>query len=183
MVDYDTPWKEALDRYFEPFMALFFPQAHSEIDWNRPYEMLDKELQQIVRDAESGRRLVDKLVRVWLDGGQEKWVLIHVEVQGQPEPDFDFRMYIYHSRIFDRYQRQVMSAAVLADERPAWRPGQFSYNLWGCSLDFRFPTVKLLDLADEDLEQSPSVFATIVQAHAPRGRQGTMSRDGFRRPG
>jgi hypothetical protein len=52
-VDYDSPWKEALERYFEAFMAFFFPQAHSDIDWARGYEFLDKELQQVVREAEA----------------------------------------------------------------------------------------------------------------------------------
>jgi hypothetical protein len=26
--NYDSPWKEALEHYFEPFLAFFFPQAH-----------------------------------------------------------------------------------------------------------------------------------------------------------
>ena len=29
--DYDSPWKEALDRYFERCLAFFFPQAHADI--------------------------------------------------------------------------------------------------------------------------------------------------------
>ncbi len=35
----------------EDFFALFFPQAHVEIDWAHGYTFLDKELQQVVRDA------------------------------------------------------------------------------------------------------------------------------------
>jgi len=62
--DYDSPWKEALDAYFEPFLALLFPQVHRHIDWSRGYESLDKEFQQVVREAEVGRRYVDKLVKV-----------------------------------------------------------------------------------------------------------------------
>jgi hypothetical protein len=31
--DYDSPWKEALEQYFEAFLALFFPDAHAVIDW------------------------------------------------------------------------------------------------------------------------------------------------------
>jgi hypothetical protein len=34
----------------------------------------------VVREAEVGRRYVDKLVKVWTQGGVECWVLIHVEV-------------------------------------------------------------------------------------------------------
>ncbi|NJN68756.1 MAG: transposase, partial [Chloroflexaceae bacterium] len=30
--DYDSPWKEALETFFEAFMAFFHPQAHAEID-------------------------------------------------------------------------------------------------------------------------------------------------------
>jgi hypothetical protein len=41
--DYDSPWKEALDAYFEPFLALLFPEVHRPIDWSRGYESLDKE--------------------------------------------------------------------------------------------------------------------------------------------
>ena len=86
--DYDSPWKEALDRWFQPFIAFFFPLTHADIDWSRGYETLDTELQQVVRDAELGRRYADKLVKVWLRDGSEEWLLIHVEVQGRREEDF-----------------------------------------------------------------------------------------------
>ena len=111
--DYDSPWKEALDRFFEAFLLLLFPQVHQQIDWERGYEPLDKEFQQVVRSAEVGRRYVDKLVKVWLKDGTECWVLIHVEVQTTPEAEFPRRMYVYNYRVFDRYNRAVASLAVL----------------------------------------------------------------------
>jgi hypothetical protein len=45
---------------------MFFPTAHVEIAWERGFEALDKELQQVTPDAEVGRRVVDKLFKVWL---------------------------------------------------------------------------------------------------------------------
>jgi hypothetical protein len=30
--DYDSPWKEALDVYFEAFLALLFPEVHRLMD-------------------------------------------------------------------------------------------------------------------------------------------------------
>ena len=30
--DYDSPWKEVLERFFPDFMAFFFPQANAEIE-------------------------------------------------------------------------------------------------------------------------------------------------------
>ena len=73
--DYDSPWKEILDLYFAEFMAFFFPEAYADIDWERGYEFLDQELQQVVRDAETGGKRVDKLARVWRKNGEEVWVL------------------------------------------------------------------------------------------------------------
>ena len=35
--------------------------------------------------------------------------------QGQPESDFAKRMYVYNYRLFDRYDRPVVSLAVLGD--------------------------------------------------------------------
>ena len=146
--DLDSPWKEVIERYFQAFMAFFFPEAHAGIAWERGYEFLDKELQRVVRDAKLGRRLADKLVKVWRSDGVETWVLIHVEVQGQAEPDFPKRMYVYNYRLFDRYDRQVVSLAVLGDAQADWRPAEYGYTLWGCQVGLRFPMVKLLDYED-----------------------------------
>lgn len=165
--EFDTPWKDILERYFEDFILFFFPEAHGEIDWTRAAEFLDKELQQVVREAELGRRLADKLVKIYRLSGQEAWVLIHVEVQSQEESDFAQRMFIYHYRIYDRYKRTVVSLAVLGDERKNWKPNQFGYQLWGCELAFKFPVVKLVDYSEQwsELETSRNPFATVVMAH------------------
>ena len=52
--DFDSPWKEALERYLHPFLTLCFPRVEASIDWQRPVEFVDKELQAVMRDAESG---------------------------------------------------------------------------------------------------------------------------------
>ena len=144
-----------------------YPSKDSEISWSRGFEFLDKELQQVVRDAELGRRLVDKLVKIYRTGGEEAWVLIHVEVQSQEESDFAERMFVYNYRIYDRYKRSVASLAVLGDERISWRPNQFGYQLFGCEVGFKFPVVKLLDYQEQwsELEASRNPFATVVMAH------------------
>ena len=165
--DYDSPWKEILTGYFPDFMAFFFPKAHDEINWKRGHAFLDKELRQVSRDAELGTRFADKLVRVWLWDGDEVWVLIHVEIQGSEEGKFAKRMFVYNYRIFDRYSRPVASLAILADDRPAWRPNRYGYALWGCDMGIRFPVVKLLDYAArwEELDASDNPFAVAVMAH------------------
>ncbi len=167
MTDFDSPWKEALDVYFEAFLKLFFPDVHADIDWERGFEVLDKELQQIAPDAEIGRRYVDKLIKVWLRDGAEQWVLIHVEVQMSQEVNFGWRIYVYNYRLFDSYNREVASFVILGDDNPNWRPNSFGYSRWGVKVGIEFPVIKLLDYREkrEELEQSDNPFATVVLAH------------------
>ena len=164
---YDSPWKEILELYFPDFMAFFFPEAYADIDWPKGYESCDQELQQIVRDAELGKRLADKLMKVWRKGGEERYVFAHIEVQGQREPDFEERMYVYNYRIYDRYRKRVASLAILGDDSASWRPDTFECELWGSRTGLRFPVVKLKDYAAKwaELEASDNPFATVVMAH------------------
>lgn len=165
--DYDSPWKDVLDLFFESLMAFFFPQAHAQIAWPRGFEFLDKELQKITADAALGRRVVDKLVKVWLKTGQELWVLIHIEVQGQRETGFEQRVYVYNYRIFDRFDAPVATFVILTDEEENWRPTEYRTELLGTKVVFEFSGVKLIDYWEqwEELERSENPFAVVVQGH------------------
>ncbi len=165
--DYDSPWKEAIEHYFPDFMQFYFPEAAIQIDWSKGYEFLDQELRALSQDAELGKRFVDKLVKVTLLDGVEKWVYIHLEVQGSRQQEFAKRIFVYNYRIFDRYDRPVASMAVLADEHAEWRPDYFSYRVLGSETSIRFPVAKLTDYHDqlEDLLLANNPFAIITAAH------------------
>jgi hypothetical protein len=167
MPDYDSPWKEALELYFPAFLMLFFPHIHADIDWSRDHVFLDKELQRILPKTGRGRQYVDKLVKVWRKNGREAWVLIHIEVQTQHETVFPRRMYGYNTRLSDKYNRTVVSLAVLADDDPDWRPDHYEDELWGWSVRMGWPPVKLLDYANRvaELERNKNPFACVVLAH------------------
>ena len=165
--DYDSPWKDILELYFAEFMAFFFPKAHADIDWSRGYQSLDSELQKIVRDAELGKRLADKLMSVYRLSGEPQLVLIHLEIQGHYESDFPLRMYVYHYRLFDKYERPIVSLAVLGDDDAKWRPHSYETELWGCRSSLEFPVVKLTDYESRwaELAQDRNPFAVMVMAH------------------
>jgi hypothetical protein len=71
---------------------------------------------------------------------------------------------VYNYRIFDHYDRRVVSLAVLGDDDPNWRPSSYRDELWGWSVRMDFPAVKLLDYAgrDAELEADNSPFARVV---------------------
>ena len=165
--EYDSPWKDGLEIYFKAFMEFFFPEIAMEINWNKGHQFLDKELTQIVRNAEIGRRYADKLVKVWSLQGKEFHVMIHIEIQSNKDIDFPRRMYIYNYRIFDKSFLPVTSLAILADENLSWRPDKFSHEQWGCTINFQFPMVKLMDYRNkiERLLNQKNPFALITIAH------------------
>jgi hypothetical protein len=89
------------------------------------------------------------------------------EVQARKEGEFPERMYVYNHRLSDRYGREVISLAILADDDPAWRPNRYEYSRWGFRSLVEFPVVKLLDYAPkyQELESDPNPFAVVVLAH------------------
>ena len=148
LADYDAPWKQAIERFFPDFMRFFFPDIYDDINWNKAYEFMDKDLEKITRDAEIGRRYADKLVKVWLKNGQLAWVLIHIEVQATRETNFSERIYVYRHRIWEKYKVDVASLVILCDEEQNYRPNQYEKEIWGCELKFKFPMVKLIDFKE-----------------------------------
>lgn len=165
--DYDSPWKEAVEHYFPEFMAFYFPDAYAEIDWSKGYDFLDQELRALSQDAELGKRFVDKLVKVTLLNGDEKWIYIHIEVQGTRQSEFGERMFVYNYRIFDHYRRPVASMAVLADEHADWKPTSYGFSTLGCTHTLVFPVAKLTDYHDQldELLTADNPFALITAAH------------------
>ena len=177
---YDSPWKEALEIYLHSILEFCFPSVSDGIDWDAPVEFLDKELQKVVRDAALGEQRVDKLVRVKLRDGTEEWILVHVEVQHQPDVQLPLRVYQYHHRVRDRFGQRVLSLAILADERSDWRPSHYEEAILGCRVQFDFPVCKLLDLvpmAQEALDRGkPSAVIVLANWAAQRTREDMTER-------
>jgi hypothetical protein len=166
-MEQDSPWKEALEEFFEDFMENFFPDIYKEIDFSKGYEFLDQELQQIAVSSKTGKRVVDKLVKVYLIDGSEEWLLIHIEIQGYEQEEFPERMYTYNYRIFDKFRKEVVSLALLTDDNPNFRPSEYQRSRWGCNLLFQYPVVKVIDYRERwaELESRSNPFAIIVCAH------------------
>ena len=165
--DYNSPWKEILENYYPEFIEFFFPKAYKDIDWSKGYEFLDKELQKITKSAYKGIRYVDKLAKVWLKNGDEKWTLIHTDIQDQKDDDFSQRMYTYNYRLFDRYNHHAASFAVLGDTNVTWKPGPFEQGIWDCNVKFEYPVVKIAEKVKnwKALEKSNNPFAIVTMVH------------------
>ena len=164
---YDSPWKQVMDHFFEPAVAFFFPKIHEAVDWSCDVEAMDTDLEQVLQDAKFGQMRVDKLVKVRMKTGKTRYLYIHIEVQNQKEPRFARRVFHYYFRLVEKYEHHVTTCVILGDENPNWRPDEFSENLLGTAITFRYPTMKLWDYLEEweELEANSNPFALVVMTH------------------
>jgi len=162
----DVAWKEILDAYFKDFVEYCLLELYELINWKKQWNSLDKELQAITKGADAGKRLLDKLFKVFLKDGREQWVLVHLEVQGKQDDDFPKRMFTYGYRIYDKYQKPIVSCAILTDEAKNWRPTSYRVGLIGSYLSADYLVVKLIDYQNKvkELEVSTNPFASVILA-------------------
>jgi hypothetical protein len=163
----DSSWRKILDKLLPEFLAFYFREIYQAIDFEKGFEFLDKELQKILpQEDDTGKHVVDKLVKVFLRDGSEKWLLIHIEIQGYRESDFPKRVYHCNYRISDRFGEKVISVALLTDDDPEFRENVYAISQWGFRLHFEFPVVKLLDYRHkwDELEHDPNPFAIATLA-------------------
>jgi hypothetical protein len=178
--DFDSAWKEVIERLFESFTEFFFPEIHRDIDFSKGIEFLDSELREITPYGNVGKRYADELVKVHLQDGSVAciWVFIHIEVQGSREKKgiFPERTYIYNYRIYDKNIDKgvkVISVAVLTDEDENYRPDEYLVRQWGFELRMKIPMVKIIDFKNkkklmEKLETSTNPMAMVVKAQLKR---------------
>jgi hypothetical protein len=167
--DFDGAWKNMLtERRFADFVAFFLPDIHAQIDWTKGVVFLEQELRAITRKTKRGQKAVDRLVQVWLKDGNERWVLIHAEIQSQADLNLPKRMFQYYFRAFDLFDgRPFTCLAILGDNAPDWKPHNFGADWWGTRVSFDFRAVKLLNYETRlaELETSANPFARFVLAH------------------
>jgi predicted transposase YdaD len=164
--DQDGAWKEILNEMFEEMLQLFFPKYHKKIDWSVPPQFLDNELQTLNATSDETLRLADKLAKVRFKGGEDKYLLIHVEVQGYADKKFARRMFIYYYRLFDKYEEQITSLAILTRPGSGQVENTFRARFMDGWLIYRFPIVKVWELREraEHLRQSKNPFAHLMLA-------------------
>ena len=165
--EYDSPWKEVASRFFPQLVQFFAPDLHRVIDWSAGHEFLEQELREVLRDASTGPRRVDKVVKVHTLAGKPLYFVLHVEIQVQRESNFPQRMFVYYYRLYDLYPEQVVSLAILADEEPGWEPNSYEHELYGTQVGLKYRTVKLWEYNNHwaELEKDPNPFALVVMAH------------------
>ncbi|NNU91658.1 Rpn family recombination-promoting nuclease/putative transposase [Anoxybacillus sp. CHMUD] len=139
-VDHDRLFKELIQAFFEEFILLFFPEMYEYIDFQH-LSFLSGELFTDVTAGEKYR--VDLLVETKLKG-EDGLIIVHIENQSYVQPSFPERMFIYFSRLFEKYRTNVVPIAVFSYDTIRDEPSSSTLQLpFGNILHFRFFTVEL----------------------------------------
>lgn len=189
----DGAWKRVLTDLLPDFLAFAVPELYDAVDWDTPAISLDKEFQSLSRQAALKQRAADLVVQLRLRAGADAWLVLHVEAQGEVQPDFSARMFTYYALVHLRLWRQrqrgagqqqepmplILGAALLTDERADWHPGSYVAQGFGRGVGYDFWVVKLLDWRgrESELVASDNPFALIahtwLQLQAGRNREAT----------
>ena len=163
-VDYDGLWKKLIYELFEEFVLFFAPDLFEGIDFLKEPEFLQQELFQEIIQEKKGKQIADQIVKVFLKSGEEKWMLIHIEVQGDPDPNFSKRMFRYYYRIFDIYDRDIVAIALFTDASNQFRPSVYHRSSYGTALTYEYNIYKFNDQDEAGLTNSNNPFAIAVLA-------------------
>lgn len=175
----DSLWKAILEDVFDDFLRFFIPNADDIFDFSRPFEFLDKELEQLFpsNPNDFSPKYVDKLVKVFTKEGAERWILVHVEVQGSKDTDFGLRMFQYYYRIHDKFKRPIAAFAILTDTNKRFKPSGFEQEFLGTSVRYAFNSYKVLEQNEVALSENANPFAMVILTTLAALKKGKLTED------
>jgi hypothetical protein len=159
----DRYWKAIINETIFDLIEYQYPTTFLEIELARPAEFLDKELRKVSLKSGQKGRVVDVLAKIWLKNGEERWILIYIEVQGYRDPTFELRMFTAFYRIFELYGQIPLSLAIYTDNDPYWHPKMFVKKFEKTEICFKFDTLKLLDETPKTLRKGNNPFGIILE--------------------
>ena len=184
--DYDSAWKDVIEKLFEPFLWQFFPHIAAEIDFAIPPEFMGLEFRPISSDSNQGKRIADVVAKVHLKNRPGKYILVyaHIEVHGDDDTGvFMERMFIYHYRVFDKYKEKgvgIVSLAILTDDNPNLKLKEYKEDLWGFELTMKIPYVRIADykyipakIDELNISKNPMAMVIRAQLKSYEIKQGT----------
>lgn len=181
-VNQDDLWKKVIADLFEEFLLFFLPELHSEVDFTKEVEFLQQELFKEIIDERKGRKMADQIAKVYLKNGDSELIFVHAEVQSKDGADFSRRMLQYYYRIFDRYNENIVSIALITDNRQG-HSNQFESLNFGTTLTYTYNKFNVFDFDEEELENSTKLFsrALLASIYMNKSKKNMSERSRYKR--
>jgi hypothetical protein len=162
-IPYDKLWKSIVTEHFEDFLEMFLPELHCQTDYNVPFKFLEQEIKAALIDKTL--KQMDKLVRVNLKSGEEKWVFVHVEFETSHKPITKERMYDYHSRIKEKYGRDITALVIYTGREVPANPSIYEKTTFGTTISYKFNTYIINEQDENELKANQNPFSIVVLAN------------------
>lgn len=163
-IDYDNNWKEIVSNMIEDCILFFIPKLHADIDFSKPIVFLEQELHDVVQPSEKDR-VADKLVRVGMKDGNERWIYIHIEFQVKAESDFSERMYSYYHLIRSKYGKDITALVIYTGKRKPRFFDCYTEEKYGTIIFYKFNTYHVAEQNERQLLGNDNPFAIAVLAN------------------
>jgi len=159
---HDQLFKRFFHEFLQDFLELFYSDVAARLNF-ATLEFLDKEL---FTDFPEGRvREADVVARVETHEGTPELILVHIEIQFQPEHDFPYRMFQYYGLLRFKYGVPVFPVAVYLQGGKGLAEELFREALFGEEqLRFRYRTVALAKLDAEEYVSTGNPVAAALAA-------------------
>ena len=162
----DFLWKAVFEDVFDDFLRFFFPNADELFDMSKKFEYLDKEFDLLAPteiDGAKGARYVDKLAKVFLKSGGEKWISIHIEVQHlKGKGDLSERMLRYWYLVKDKHKVSITALAIITGGSKSFKPQPYVEEYLGTRISYEFNVYKIMDQNEAELRANPNPFAIVI---------------------
>ena len=148
----DKLWKAVIEEFFPELLDFFYKEFLPQIDLSKGFTFLDKELEQLSTGAAEEHRKADKLIKVFLKDGTERWLLVHIEVQGYQDPNFARRMFTTYYRLLDKFNQPIEALVIYTDRRKKHHYSQYKAKalkteLIGWTTNCTYTSAKINQLA------------------------------------
>ncbi len=141
--DHDRLFKEVIQVFFQEFMEAFFPEEYKHINFSTVH-FLEQEVFTDILKGE--KRRIDILAEVKVKG-EETIILIHVEPQSYFQDEFAERMFIYNSRLYEKYRKPILPITVFSYNENKELPTQFTIDVPTFRvIEFHYQQIHLINL-------------------------------------
>jgi hypothetical protein len=154
--DHDQRFKTLLEVFWSDLLRLMAPHHAAKIEGEPEFWR-----QEHFTDLPQGERRSLDIVAKVRAAGEEEFVLVHVEVEGQYRSEFPERMWQYFMQLFLRHGRPVLPLAIyLKGGPPGLQVSESRLSFLGEEISrFRFYSLGLSGASAEDFLARPEALA------------------------
>jgi hypothetical protein len=155
--DHDQRFKQLLETFWDDLLSIMAPQHAERLRGVVP-EFLRQEY---YTDLPQGERRNVDIVAKLAPRGEEEFVLVHVEVEGQYRSEFPERMWRYFMQLYLRHERPVLPLAIYLKGGPAGlQRSETALSFYGDEVSrFRFYSLGLSGTSAESFLERPEPLA------------------------